>query len=69
MIESSLGIGLDTVERRMISRPYQVAIENLRMVEFEYQPISKLRVVAQTSNLIVQSIDSFWDGVTYISHE
>ena len=53
----------------MHRRPYQVAIENLRMVEFEYQPISKLRIVAQTSNLIVQSIDSFWEGVTYISHE
>ena len=46
-----------------------MAIDNLRMVEFEHAPIDKLRVVAQSSSLIVQSIDAFWEGITYLPRD
>ena len=69
MIEAALGLSPATVRQRTSKSPYQVAVENLRMVEFEFQPIAKLRVMAQSSNLIVQSIDNFWQGVTYLPHE
>ena len=69
MIEAALGISQATLKERTNIRPYQVAIDNLRMVEFEFHPIAKLRVVAQSSNLIVQSIDNFWSGVTYLPHD
>lgn len=69
LIEASLGVSQATVDERIKSKPYQVVINNLRMVEFEHSPIGKLRVVAQSSSLIVQSIDSFWAGVSYIPLE
>ena len=69
LIEAALGITPATVSQRTSKGPYQVVVDNLRMVEFEFQPIAKLRVMAQSSNLIVQSIDNFWQGVTYLPHE
>jgi len=59
------GITEETVRQRTEEPPYQAVIDNLRKVVEMSAPIDKMRVIAQSSSLIVACVDKFWEDVIY----
>jgi hypothetical protein len=49
-------------------RPYLSAIEKLKNIMKVDTPIDKLRIFTQSSNIIVESIDEFWQGFVDEKH-
>lgn len=59
----SLGISETDIFNRIKQPPYQKVIENLHQLPKYRRPLDKMRVIGQSSALIVKSVDEFWKGV------
>ena len=53
LISESIGVNPSEIATRASMQPYLIAIENFRTLFYQHTPIDKLRVVAQSSRLIV----------------